>query len=147
MNKIDAMRQTKLFEMLSRDELELLASLFQTRSYNDKEQVFSQGDPGDGLYLISAGEVDVVRGLGPAERVVATLGTPEFFGEMSVIDKEFRSATVRARGETELYFLSVQNLMAFRRSFRDGFTFVVINISRVLSARLRQTTARLSEYL
>ncbi|MDF1565593.1 MAG: cyclic nucleotide-binding domain-containing protein [Deltaproteobacteria bacterium] len=147
MTKLDTIQQTKLFEMLSRDELAMLSTLFQTRSYNDGELIFSQGDEGDGLYLLSEGQVEVCTGRGGECKVVAVLDPPEFFGEMSVIDKEFRSASVRARGATELYFLPVENLMAFRRSFRDGFTFVVINIARVISRRLRETTSRLSERL
>jgi CRP-like cAMP-binding protein len=147
MNKLDAIQQTKLFEMLSRDELNMLSTLFQTRSYNDGEYVFAQGDEGDGMYLLAAGEVEICTGKGDDMKVVAVLDPPQFFGEMSVIDKEYRSASVRAKGATELYFLSVENLMAFRRSFREGFTFVVINIARVLSGRLRETTARLSKSL
>ncbi len=147
MNKLEAIQQTKLFEMLSRDELNMLSTLFKTRSYNDGEFIFAQGDEGDGMYLIADGQVEVCTGKGDQMKVVAVLDPPEFFGEMSVIDKEYRSASVRAKGATELYYLSVENLMAFRRAFREGFTFVVINIARVLSGRLRETTSRLAERL
>jgi CRP-like cAMP-binding protein len=147
MNKLDAIRQTRLFEMLSREELNMLATLFQTRTYNDGEIIFSEGEEGDGLYVLGAGQIEVFVGRGAQERVVAVLEPPEFFGEMSVIDKEQRSASIRAKGQTEIFFLSVENLMAFRRAYRDGFTFVIINIARVLSSRLRETTQRLSKCL
>ena len=90
--------------------------------------------------MIGAGEVEVVRG----KSVLATLKAPQFFGEMSLVDKEYRSATVRARSEAVLLQLTAENLTTFRKNFRDGFTFVVVNIARVLSARLRETNARLT---
>ncbi|HME90920.1 MAG TPA: cyclic nucleotide-binding domain-containing protein, partial [Myxococcaceae bacterium] len=62
----------------------------------------------------------------------------------SLIDKEYRSATVRARTDAELLHLTAENLATFRKRHRDGFTFVVINIARVLSARLREANAKLA---
>ena len=79
--------------------------------------------------------------------MIAVLTAPQFFGEMSLIDKEYRSATVRARSETEVLHLTAENLTTFRKQHRDGFTFVVINIARVLSGRLREANTRLAARL
>lgn len=147
MEKVDVLQRSRLFEMLSNDELEMLASLCQTRSYEPSEVVFEEGDVGDGLFILVEGEVEVFRRSDSGEKRLAVLQVPEFFGEMSVIDKEYRSATVRARTATRLLFLSVENLLSFRRVFRDGFTFIVINIARVLSHRLRETNTRLAAHL
>jgi CRP-like cAMP-binding protein len=78
------------------------------------------------------------------QRTIATLGPTEFFGEMSLIDKEYRSATARARVDSELLHLTAEQLTNFRQQNKDGFTFVVINIARVLSARLRSANTRIS---
>jgi len=79
--------------------------------------------------------------------VLTTLRAPDFFGEMSLIDKEYRSATVRARTEATMLHLTAENLAGFRKNHKDGFAFVVINIARVLSNRLRETNARLQAYI
>ena len=145
MNKLDVIASSRLFEMLSSSELAYLAELAEQHRYGAGEHVFEEGELGDSLYVIVAGEVEVVRKSdGGAPRPLTVLAAPEFFGEMSLIDKEYRSATVRARTEAVLLRLTTQHLAVFRQSYRDGFTFVVINIARVLSARLREANARLT---
>ena len=57
--------------------------------------VFQAGDPGDALYLIVSGEVEVIDEDGPREHVVAVLGPGEFFGEMALLGEPRRTATVR----------------------------------------------------
>lgn len=145
MEKLDVITSSPLFEMLSGAELAHLAELSEQRRYAAGEIVFEEGERGDSLYVIVKGEVEVVRrDSGGVPRPLTVLGSPEFFGEMSLIDKEYRSATVRARTEAELLRLTAQNLTLFRQTYRDGFTFVVINIARILSARVREANARLS---
>ena len=51
------------------------------------------------------------------------------------------------RSECELLHLTAENLTSFRKNHRDGFTFVMINIARVLSTRLREANARLATRL
>ena len=145
MDKLDVITSSPLFEMLSSSELAHLAELAEERTYAVGELVFEEGERGDSLYVIVRGEVEVVRrDGGGAPRPLLVLAAPEFFGEMSLIDKEYRSATVRARTEAVLLRLTVQHLATFRQTYKDGFTFVIINIARILSARVREANARLS---
>jgi CRP-like cAMP-binding protein len=64
---------------------------------------------------------------------------------MSLIDKEYRSASIRAQSETAMLCLTNENLHSFARVYKNGFTLVVINIARVLSTRLRETNQKLLE--
>lgn len=144
-DKSHILARSPLFEMLSDRELEFVAELCQPRTYKAGQVIFEEGELGDSLFVITSGEVEVVRrDTDGGPRVIATLGPPEFFGEMSLIDKEYRSATVRARSDTEALHLTAENLTAFRKQHKDGFTFVVINIARVLSARLRSANTRIA---
>jgi CRP/FNR family cyclic AMP-dependent transcriptional regulator len=148
MEKISILSSSPLFEMLSNQELEFIAELSRPRRFPPGQTIFEEGELGDSLFVIGSGEVEVVRRDASGEqKVIAVLGAPQFFGEMSLIDKEHRSATVRARGEAELLHLSAENLTTFRKQHRDGFTFVVINIARVLSGRLREANTRLAARL
>ena len=145
MDKLDVITSSPLFEMLSSSELAHLAELAEERVYTAGEPVFEEGERGDSVYVIVRGEVEVVRrDHGGVPRPLLVLAAPEFFGEMSLIDKEYRSATVRARTEAVLLRLTVQHLATFRQTYKDGFTFVIINIARILSARVREANARLS---
>ncbi|MHB1846574.1 MAG: cyclic nucleotide-binding domain-containing protein [Deltaproteobacteria bacterium] len=144
MEKLEVLQKSPLFEMLSQPEMELLAELSRPRRYAAGELVFEEDDLGDSLYVLMNGEVEVIHKEGKGEqRVLATLRPPEFFGEMSLIDKEFRSATVRAKSDSTMLHLTAENLATFRKNHKDGFAFLVINIARVLSNRLRETNARL----
>ncbi len=146
--KFELLQRSPLFAMLSPAELELAAELSRPRKYSAGEVVFEEGELGDSLFVIAEGEVEVVSDNDQGQpRVVEVLGAPEFFGEMSLIDKEVRSATIRAKTDCQLLQLSAENLAAFRKHFRDGFTFIVMNIARVLSMRLRGANARLSARL
>lgn len=147
MEKMAVLANSPLFEMLSPPELEYVAELSRPRLLSAGQIVFEQGELGDSLFVIGAGEVEIIHPAQGDPKVLTSLAAPEFFGEMSLIDKEFRSATVRAKTDAELLQLSAENLSAFRKRYRDGFTFVVINIARVLSSRLREVNERLARVL
>jgi CRP-like cAMP-binding protein len=143
MDKLSVITASPLFEMLSSVELAHLSELALHHRYAAGDVVFEEGELGDSLFVIVRGEVEVVRLEAEAGSPLSVLTPPAFFGEMSVIDKEYRSATVRARTDADLLQLTMQDLGRFRQSHRDGFTFIVINIARILSARLREANARL----
>jgi CRP-like cAMP-binding protein len=147
-DKAKVLRQSPLFELLSGAELDVLAELSKPLKYAPGETIFSEGEVGASLFVLASGEVEVVR-RAPAggEKVLAVLGAPTAFGEMSLIDREQRSATVRARAECVALQLTAENFATFRKHSRDGFTLVVVNIARLLSSRLRDTNARLAERL
>ncbi|MBJ6765394.1 cyclic nucleotide-binding domain-containing protein [Myxococcaceae bacterium JPH2] len=144
MEKLSVIATSPLFEMLAPAELAHLAELARVHRYAPGDTVFEEGALGDSLFVIIHGEVEVVRrGARDAVHPLCVLGPTDFFGEMGLIDQEHRSATVRARSEAELLQLTAQDLRAFRRAHGDGFTYVVVNIARRLSARLREANARL----
>ncbi|MDX2008792.1 MAG: cyclic nucleotide-binding domain-containing protein [Myxococcaceae bacterium] len=145
MNVVEILSGSSLFDMLSNDELSAVAQLTTLRRFERDALVFQEGELGDSLFVVASGEVEVLR-RDPSGQLtaIATLGPGQCFGEMSLIDKEYRSATVRARSECELLHLGAEQLTAFRKQHRDGFTFVIINIARMLSARLREANTRLA---
>jgi len=147
-DKAKALRQSPLFELLSAAELDVLGELSKPQQYAPGAQVFAEGEVGASLFVLVAGEVEVLR-KGPtgAEKLLAVLGAPAAFGEMSLIDREQRSATVRARSACVALQLTAENFATFRKHSRDGFTLVVVNVARLLSSRLRDTNARLAERL
>ncbi|HEY6105199.1 MAG TPA: cyclic nucleotide-binding domain-containing protein [Anaeromyxobacteraceae bacterium] len=146
-DKLAALRRSSLFDQLSPAELEVLAELSRPRRFARGQVIVEEGELGDSIYVLVAGEVEVLRRDGSEDKTLARIEPPEFFGEMALIDREQRSATVRAVSEVTALQLTAQNFTAFRKQSRDGFTFVVINIARTLSARLRETNARLAARL
>ena len=131
----------------AQEQLQALAKLCRSASWGAGEVIFREGDPGASLFVLTAGEVEVLNQYGGTEKVIAALPAPSAFGEMALVDREPRSATVRARSECQALELTAEAFTAFRKRSRDGFTFVVINVARILSSRLRETSQRLAEYL
>jgi CRP-like cAMP-binding protein len=93
--------------------------------------LFESGEVGDALYVIVAGEVDVVRG----GAVIARLGAGECVGEMAALDWEPRSATVRAGAPTRLVRLERNDLMDLLTDYPE----LVRSLARVLVERIRRT--------
>ncbi len=142
MDLVSLLSGAPLFEMLSNQELEAVGRLLVERRYASGVTIFEEGALGDGLYLVASGEVVVQR---HAEgTALATLGPGDSFGEMALVDTEYRSATVKARADTFALQLTPEALSRFRKEHRDGFTYLILNIARLLSVRLRETNARLA---
>lgn len=93
------------------------------------ETIFEKGDPGDCLYIIIDGKVNVHDG----EMVVNTLGKLEFFGEMAALDPEARSASVTAQEATSLFRLDREALSGLMAEH----PVIAQNIIHILSQRLR----------
>jgi len=102
-----------LFKNISQEELKALMAVAQTRSFTAGQQIFSEGDPGDGMYVIQDGlvEISAFPGKGPPH-ILSQLGPGEVFGEMAVIEENARSASASAVKECTLYFLPRTEMLA-----------------------------------
>ena len=82
------------------------------RRFADGEIIFDEGDEGIDLYVIQAGQVQITRSSAAGPRVVANLRAGDFFGEMSVVLGEARTARAAAVGSAELLELDGETLEA-----------------------------------
>ena len=111
--------------------------------YRDGEEIIRQGNAGESMYVVQSGRVEVVLGAGQAdERHLAFLEAGDFFGEMSVFEKEVRSATVRAAGEARV--LKVDRKTLLRRIREDPL--LAFNLLKTMSHRLRVLNAELASH-
>ena len=112
------LRPIELFKALTPRQLTDVAEKMTKRHFAVGETVIRVGESGEEFFLISEGEVEVIR----AEHEVARLGPGDFFGEVALISGEPRNATVVALGEVEAYVLGktdFQTALATSQSFRD----------------------------
>ena len=79
--------------------------------YNDGDVIVRQGEPGDCMYEILAGTVEVLREKNGQEVCLAMLSKGDFFGEMAIFEREVRSATVRTMGEVRAITIDKRTLM------------------------------------
>jgi CRP/FNR family cyclic AMP-dependent transcriptional regulator len=102
MFRIDVLRNVPLLSGLSDSEIELVAQSARVCRYPKGSVVFQEGDPGDYLAVILRGRIKVVL-LGDKghETIIAILGESEFLGEVALLDRAPRSATVMTLEDTE----------------------------------------------
>ena len=108
--------------------------------YKDGDIIVQEGSTGREMYVIQAGKVQVSKSMGSTVIVLATLGEGEVFGEMSLIDAQPRSATVRALGETRVITIDHES---FLRRVRSA-PFLALNILRQMGTRIRELDHSLS---
>jgi CRP-like cAMP-binding protein len=132
------LREIGLFGALSDDVLEKFAHGLHAEWIAPGEVVFREGDPAHSLYVLLDGEVEVLKKSRLAhEHRVALLGRNDCFGEMSLIDVQPRSATVRAVAPSRLLQVKSEDFDRLYRQDLKSYALVTLNIARDLSRRLR----------
>ncbi|GDX82711.1 hypothetical protein LBMAG42_45220 [Deltaproteobacteria bacterium] len=135
-----------LFKDLSLAETQSVAARMEVLEFEDDDEIFAEGQPCDGWYVIVEGEVAIVKsGVGGLDHDLAQLESGEGFGEMGLIDDAPRLATATAVGETTLARLP---LGAFRAMMKDEGSVaarIVLAMARVLVQRQRALTAILTD--
>ncbi|MBI4179052.1 cyclic nucleotide-binding domain-containing protein [bacterium] len=101
--------QLEAFEILrglTAKEREVLVPLLKLETYPTGRVIFREGDPGNKLYLVLRGVVQIEKGVDEANYTrLARLGQGEMLGEISILDKSPRTATATAYLDTELLVL------------------------------------------
>jgi CRP-like cAMP-binding protein len=137
---------TPFFGGLSDASLDLLISMLVERRFDLGDSIVLEGEPGRSMYIVQSGEL-VVSKIGESGRVIrmSHLGPGDFFGEMTLIEPQNRSATVVAETPTVLYELTAQNLYAYYKADIHAYVIVMQNINRELCRRLRRADNRIAE--
>ena len=133
------LREIGLFGALSDEVLGNLARTLATQRLAAGEVIFREGDAAHCLYVLLDGEVEVTKRsrAGAVEHRVAILGPADCFGEMSLIDVQPRSATVRAIAPTRVLRVDSEDIDRLYRQDLKSYALVTLNIARDLSRRLR----------
>ena len=137
MSTAPVLAKVPLFAGLRADELEELSALFRTGRYRKGEVVFREGDSGTALYVVEDGEVKLtLTSLEGKEVTLALLGSGAFFGELSLLDGEPRSADARTRVASTLLALEREHFLRVVESRPQ----LARSLLAALSRRLRRTT-------
>jgi len=105
-------RGNKLWEGFSPKAKERLLASMTLESYLDRDFLFNEGDPADGVVLVLSGDVEVLRKIGSQEQILGHFVDGEFLGEVAVLDGGRRSACARAHGPVTLGKVPKELLMA-----------------------------------
>lgn len=134
-----SVKSVGLFQGLENADIDSIFARGMTIRVAKDEVLFYRGTTGGQMYAVLSGGVGV---FGDDDVCLAKLGPGEMFGEMALVNKEPRNATVKALEESHLFVLSestFDKLLTKRVSIR-----ILLNIIRALSRRLRDANAKLS---
>ena len=139
--EISALSQVPLFSEMDPSKLKLLAFASERLTYNEGQDLFLQGDPGNVAYVILEGAVDIILGKGEDEMVVNHLERNELVGDMALLSTKPRSATVRAATDVAVLELKKDLFL----ELLESSPHVAAHIARVMSDRLYNMTAQFQE--
>jgi signal transduction histidine kinase len=129
-----ALESIALFRGLSPEQLRALHLIARERHFAPQNVIFREGDPGDGVYFVKEGLVEISSLVGGnTRRTLSQLGPGEIFGEMAVIEHRPRSATAIAAKDTDVYFLPRGEML----SFIERSPALALGLLQYISHRLR----------
>ncbi len=139
------LKQVPIFLDLTDREFLELEAIIHERSYHPREIIFKRQSPGEAMYIILSGEVEIyIEDKDGHKNILATLEQGDFFGELALLDNETRSATAEAvAGATLLVFAQTDLFTLLERKPGLG-NKILLNLARVTGARLRKTNELLS---
>ncbi len=147
-NVTELLQHVAIFQDLDPGELERVAEVCRTQEFKSGEYIFREGEHGNRLYLITAGEVRISRTIpGSGEEALAVLKPGALFGEMAVFDRSERSTDAISNGGTTCLTISrpdFELLLDFNRELAHKVLWACV---RLLSARLRSTNDSLRSFL
>ena len=133
MEVVDMLRQTPIFSGLSQRDLRRLARVARVRTYPPSKAIVREGREPYGFFIIRSGKVEVVKGADTENpTVLRTMGPGEFFGEVALIERKPRTATVRAVEDTECIAIWRINFMSEMRKNPE----IAVKMLRIVLRRL-----------
>jgi len=128
--KVIILKSIDLFSEISEKDLLILATQLSELEYEKDTQIIKQGELGTSMYIIVRGEVEVIID----NEVVTRLGEKSIFGELSALDPEPRSATIRTTRDSLVFKIEssiIYNLISEHVDVAKG-------IIKILCRRVRQ---------
>ena len=137
-----------VFKDLDDDELDRVAEICKTLEFKFGQNIFKEGDKGNRLYIIAAGEVRISRDVpGSGEEALAVLKQGACFGEMAVLDRSERSTDAIANTDCSLLTITRSDFELLLDFNRELAYKVLWSVVRLLCERLRITNDNLRSFL
>jgi HEAT repeat protein len=134
LERILLLREVPMFSKLSPQDLEQIAEIAQEQLYPDQAVICREGEPGNTLFTIVSGQVEVIKKAGQQENVIAMRGAGEFVGEMAILESAPRYATLKANGDVRVLVIE-----------GDAFTAILLDRPEVAVSVLRHMSHRVRD--
>ncbi|MFW5748919.1 MAG: Crp/Fnr family transcriptional regulator [Chloroflexota bacterium] len=155
MSVVNVLKQADIFDELTNTQLELIASICSERHYQTGDIIFEENTPGDELYVISTGEVEIQvdpslvgREAAGGAHTIAVLRRGQSFGEVALVDQGLRSAGARcSQQDTHLVVIPRDKLMLLCDTYPQLGYRLMRNLAADLAMKIRHTDLQVREQL
>jgi len=135
---LKVLKELKIFKDFTITELEYLESKMEYRELTPDTRIFTEGDMGSEFFVILKGSVVVYKkDAGSKEHELSRLVSGDSFGEMALIDKLPRSASVSTIDRTQLGILTQEAFQEIKKENLEIYAHILLNLAREFSSRLR----------
>ncbi len=139
--KLDVLHEMPLFRFLTYQELVRVLNITQVRNYEPGQAAVIEGDDGDELFIVLSGKMKVHSG----GALISEFTSGDHFGEMALIDKAPRSASVTAMEESRALAITRRGFFDMIRKDHDVAVKLLWSFLGVLTKRLRSTSRELGD--
>lgn len=145
-NQHESSEAITFLEFATDDDWQQLLDYTSTRRFHQGDMVIKQGDEDDSLAFVASGELEVLIPKGRSGKLerLTTFTAGTVIGEQSFLDRRPRSTSIRAMTDGELYRLSRDSFTVLSAKHPNLAMQVAMDLGRILSIRLRDTTQFLS---
>jgi len=135
------LRESRLFTAMSSEDIKALVSACDEKLIIQGEELFLEGDPGDSIWVLVSGRVEIFKHIrGGVDRVIHILQPGGVVGEVSFIDGSARSAGARTLDTSEFLVLSRDSFVKVQRQRPAAAAIFCLNLLGIMAGRLRSTT-------
>jgi len=145
-NIIEALKINSLFSALTQEELERISKLIFLRFYRAGRTLFFEGTPGEIMYLVHSGKVGIYKTVKDKDDLLLAMLEPgSYFGEMSLLDSQPRSATAKIIEDGELVVITKKVFDQMLETDPRITSKLLITLVRVALHRLRTTDEKIKD--
>jgi CRP-like cAMP-binding protein/CheY-like chemotaxis protein len=133
----EVLKKVPFFRTLGKDGIDYIVERLKFKPFDSNELICRIGDPGDKMYIIISGGAKVVVKAeeSESETIIAHLSSGDYFGEMSLLTGEPRSASVITTESSEMFILNKADFDAMV----ERFPSISLSLGKIMSQRLRDT--------
>ncbi|MCP4137061.1 MAG: GGDEF domain-containing protein [bacterium] len=144
--QVKFLQQVAIFSHLSDDEVREIIERSHSMTIDRNEVLFNEGDAGDSLYVVEAGEIAISIILSTGEtKEITSFGSGQFFGEMSLFEDEARSATCFAKEPSRLLVITKDEFFPLIEAYPNIAVKLMHEMVFTTAQRMRATNEFIGE--
>jgi len=141
----EMLKESVLFKTLTDAELDIVARKVFLKPYKKGSTLFVEGMPGEVLYVVMEGSIDIIKKTKEGDKVIANLGKGEIVGEMSIIDSGARTASGKTGEDSKLIVVTKNSFSEMLDSDPAIAAKILMTLLRMINRRLRVTDKKFEQ--